>query len=263
MNFFKKYFPVSLLVLFSATSSALAADEPAPPWLKPRELSSFQALLQHSPFSLASAEDASPLSERYMLTGIITLDGEEQIFVMDRNDQSRELVTKKPNAKGMALLNIIHDDDPNKLKATIRLNGDTGVINNIDLAENNSKGTKPGAPGTPYSKTGSHMPVTPRYPGTYPGSGQVPSSQNPTSPSGYNNRRVIPRPPISAPMGGQNYRPGMPNNYQPPSAGGYPGNAGYPQNNYQPSSMPGGRVPNNYQPHVPVNNNYGSSVPSY
>lgn len=253
---------------FSLNGAAPTEDvAPTPPWLKPRELSNFQTLLQHSPFSLATAEDASPLSERYMLTGIITLDGEEQIFVMDRNDQSRELLTKKPNAQGMSLVNIIHDDDPNKLKATIRVNGETGVINNIDLAENNGKGSKPGSPNSHYPpKGGSRLPATPRYPGTYPGAGHTPPSQN-LPPSNYGNRKIIRRPPISAPSGNQNYQPDISNNYQPPSSGGYPpGGSGYPPSNYQPSnyqqSPASGRAPSNYHQRVPAGS-YDSSIPGY
>jgi len=281
MNFLKKYFLFGLFLLLIPAAEALPT-EPTPPWMKPRELSSFQTLLQHSPFSLATAEDSSPISDRYMLTGIITLDGEEQVFVMDRNDQSRELLTKKPNTKGMALINIIHDDDPNKLKATIRVNGETGVINNIDLADNNGKGSRPGMPTSPYSKNGSHLPATSRYPGTYPGTssgaypgtypgaGRLPSSQNPGgSPSNYynnnynNNRRVIRRPPISTPSGSQgNYQQGMPSNYPPSSSGGYPGTPGYPPSNYQPNTS-SGRAPSSYQPRVPVNNGYDSAIPSY
>ncbi len=262
--------PASAQMTTSATQPIAPAvelgkrsTEPTPPWMKPRELSSFQTLLQHSPFSLATAEDSSPISDRYMLTGIITLGGEEQVFVMDRNDQSRELLTKKPNAKGMALVNIIHNDDPNKLKATIRVNGETGVINNIDLAENNGKGSRPGAPPSPYAKSGSHLPATSRYPGTYPGTGRIPPSQNPgLPPSNYNNRRVIRRPPISAPSGGQNnYQQGMPSNYPPPSSSGYPGTSGYPPSNYQPNS-PSGRPPSSYQPRASAGS-YESSVPGY
>lgn len=264
MNFLKKYLLFSYFLLLISTVGASSPAESTPPWMKPRELSNFQTLLQHSPFSLATVEDSSPISERYMLTGIITLDGDEQIFVMDRNDQSRELLTKKPNSKGMALINIIHDDDPNKLKATIRVNGETGVINNIDLADSNGKGSKTGTPTSPYSKNGPHLPATPRYPGTYPGPGHTSPSQNPTGPSSNynynNNRRIIRRPPISVPSGSQNnYQPGMPSNYLPPSSNGYPGTPGYPPNNYQPS----GRPPSNYQQRVPVNNGYDSAIPSY
>lgn len=268
MNFIKSYFYLLLLFAFLSNAIASTTEEPLPPWMKPRELSSFQNLLQHSPFSLATAEDASPLSERYMLTGIITLDGEEQIFVMDRNDQSRDIVTKKPNTKGMALVNIIHDDDPNKLRATIRINGETGVINNIDLAENNGKAPHSGMPNGPYSRNGSHLPVTPRYPSgypgaypagnSYPGAGRIPpSSQNSGNPAtNYNNRRVIRRPPISALPGSENYQPGVPS--------GYPPSYSPPPSNYQPpnNNAPSARPAANYPQRNPVNS-YDSSIPVY
>ncbi len=192
------------------------------PWMKPRELSTFQSLLQHSPFSLATAEDSSPLAERYMITGVITIDGETQIFVMDRNDQSRELVTKKPNSKSMTLINLLHDDDPSKLKATIRVNG----------------------PRTGKAPGPSSMSRVPNYPGSssrapasrYPGGAPASSQNTPMIPSINSNRRVITRPPISP-------QPGMPSGYQPrmPS-------------NYRP------RVPSGYEQDMP--SNYRPSAPS-
>ena len=228
--------------------------------MKPRELSSFQALLQHSPFSLATAEDSSPLAERYMITGVITIDGETQIFVMDRNDQSRELVTKKPNSKSMTLINLAHDDDPSKLKATIRVNGETGIITNVDLAEN-TKGPRTGRPGSasPSSRIpgypggypgSSRLPATSRYPG---GASTQPSQNTPMIPSmnGNNssNRRVITRPPISSQPGmPSNYQPGMPSNYQP----GMPSNYQPPSSRSYPPGMPSG-----YEPGMP--SNYRSS----
>jgi hypothetical protein len=208
----KHYF--SLLLLLLLTTAGALGDEPTPPWMKPRALSNFETLLQHSPFSLATAEDSSPLSERYMLTGIVNLDGEEEIFVMDRQDQSRELLTKKPNAKGMTLVKTMHDDDPNKLKATIRINGETGVINNIDLAESHNKPPYPGAPTSPHSRNNSNYPVTQRY----PVGGQMPPSPHPPlPPPNYGNRTIIRRPPIAVPSANQNsYQPVVPTNYPPP-----------------------------------------------
>lgn len=205
---------VIMLLMFLGTIAAAYSKEakssvqnstPPSPWMKPRELSSFQALFQHSPFSLATAEESSPLSERYALTGIITLDGEEEIFVLDRNDQSRELVTKKPNKKSMSLVNIVKETDPNKLKATIRVNAETGVITSIEPSTNNpttgpQRFTGPGAPnmGGNQPKNTFHPPNTPYYPGqTLPNAqhppGMIPNANNPSNPS---NRRVITRPPI-------------------------------------------------------------------
>lgn len=267
MIFLKKYFLFSLLFLITGVmllaqpvekpANPEEPTEPVPPWMKPRELSSFQTLLQHSPFSLATAEDSSPLSERYLLTGVITLGGEEEAFIMDRNDQSRDILTKKPNSKGMALVNIIHDDDPNKLKATIRVNGETGVINNNDSTDNNGKGSKPGAPNAPYNRNGNHLPVTPRYPDTYPGSSHSSLPQQPgIPPSNSNNYRVIRRPPISVPPSNQNYQQGMPNSYPPPAGNMYPNTQSYPPNNYQ-QSPPGN------DPHRMPINNYHYATPPY
>ena len=183
-------------------SKAESAPTPLSPWMKPRELSSFQSLLQHSPFSLATAEESSPLSERYAVTGVITLDGEEEIFVLDKNDQSRELLTKKPNKKSMALVNIVKEPDPNKLKATIRVNGETGVITSPEPSTNNptngpQRFTGPGVPnaGSNQPKNTFHPPGTPYYPGQTSSNASHPPGTMPNANSS-SNRRVINRPPI-------------------------------------------------------------------
>ncbi len=204
------------LLFFMSTGvlSSLQAKENQPkkenpsaspaPWTKPRELSSFQSLLSHSPFSLATAEESSPLGERYAITGIITLDGEEEIFVLDKNDQSRELLTKKPNKKSMSLLNIIHEKDPTKLKATILVSGETGVITSPEPNTNNSTmGAQQhfGESGFPNNGNNSqknmfHPSGTPYYPG-----GAAPNQQHspgvpyyyPTSTSSN-----LPHPPLNS-----------------------------------------------------------------
>ncbi|MFZ4115546.1 MAG: hypothetical protein ACOYK6_02340 [Chthoniobacterales bacterium] len=193
------------------TSKTESDAIPPSPWMKPRQLSSFQSLLQHSPFSLATAEESSPLAERYAVTGIITLDGEEEIFVLDKNDQSRELLTKKPNKKSMSLVNIMKETDPNKLKATILVNGETGVITSPELNTNAptmgpQRFNGPGVlnSGNNLQKNTFHPSGAPYYPGqTLPNAphapGTMPNTNNP------NNHRVITRPPISGqPMQGPN-----------------------------------------------------------
>ena len=106
--------------------SMIAASPPA--WEKPRQLSDFQFLLKRSPFSLPTAEESSPLAERYAMTGIITIGGHEQVFVMDRNDQSRELLTQKPNAKNMALVSILREGNSPPQKATIRVGEPSDIL---------------------------------------------------------------------------------------------------------------------------------------
>jgi hypothetical protein len=209
----KTRFYVVIFLVLSGTITSLYTKEnklktesnttPLSPWIKPRQLSSFQSLLQHSPFSLATAEESSPLAERYAVTGIITLDGEEEIFVLDKNDQSRELITKKPNKKSMSLVNIVKETDPNKLKATILVNGETGVITSPEPTINTSTmGPQhfngPGAPnsGSNPQKNTFHPSGAPYYPGQIlPNAPHSPGAM--PSPNNPNNHRVITRPPIS------------------------------------------------------------------
>lgn len=182
------------------TLSTASSAEILSPWMKPRELSQFQTILKHSPFSLATAEETSPLAERYMITGVINIDGETEVFVFDRNDQSHDLVTKKPNAKSISLVDVLHQEDPSLLKATIRVNGETGVISNIDTSTNAASAKHPGMP-VPGSiqRPGNQLrngniPYSPSMP-SYPGSQQYgqPNQQN----GAATNRLIIRRPPIS------------------------------------------------------------------
>ena len=119
------------------------------PWQRPRNLSNFQSLLHHSPFSLPTAEETSPLSERYAITGIATIGGEEQIFIFDRTDQSREMLTHTPNLKGMSLIALDRTGNLPPQKATIRIGDETGII-----AFKEATPQQPSAP-QPQAATGS------------------------------------------------------------------------------------------------------------
>ena len=168
----------------------VASDTATPAWETPREISTFSKLLSHSPFSLPTAEESSPLAERYAMTGIITLNGEDQIFVFDRTDQSRELLTAKPNAKNMSLLSLVREAN-NPIKASIRIGSEVGTIGFME-AGNATAAVQPGAPapGSPASAnapaTGVQLPALPPLP-------QSPAS----NPQG---RRIIRRPVVSAPQ---------------------------------------------------------------
>jgi hypothetical protein len=168
----------------------VASDTATPAWEIPREISTFSKLLSHSPFSLPTAEESSPLAERYAMTGIITLNGEDQIFVFDRTDQSRELLTAKPNAKNMSLLSLVREAN-NPIKASIRIGSEVGTIGFME-AGNATAAVQPGAPapGSPSSAnapaTGVTLPALPPLP-------QSPAS----NPQG---RRIIRRPVVTAPQ---------------------------------------------------------------
>ena len=232
----------------SHNANTVASSEP---WTQPRELSHFQALLSHSPFSLATAEETSPLSERYAVAGFATIDGEDQLFVVDRTDQSREILTKKPNAKSMALINIIHDNNPNQIKATIRVGEDTGIISSQDPASSQGQ-QRPGYPLSRMMPPGMRSSMRPGsmsrypYPSSYPRSRQPYPSSYPSSrpqqylpPSSYypnsgspNNRRIIRRPLISPQRASTN----LPYSSRQPLP--YSSRQPLPYSSHQPSSYP-------------------------
>jgi hypothetical protein len=176
-------------------------------WEKTRDLNSFQQLLKHSPFSLPTAEESSPLADRYALTGIVTINGEDQIFVFDRTDQTRELVGKNPNAKNMSLVSLVREGNAAPQKASIIVGSETGTIGfleskqpqqpqaNIAPAPGSMAGGLPGAPGALGAQQGVHLPQLPPLP-QLPGAAQSPQVPQANQPG----RRIIRRPMIQAPQ---------------------------------------------------------------
>jgi len=170
--------------------AASAAELPA--WEKPRSLETFRKLLDHSPFSLPTAEESSPLSDRFAITGIITNGKEEEIFVFDRTDQSRTLLTKKPNEKDMCLVSILREDGGPTPKATIRVGSESGTIGFMEASKQSQ--TAPPAPGsaaagptvTAQGQQAVQLPSLPPLP-------QQPSAAPPT-------RRIIRRPIVGPPQ---------------------------------------------------------------
>jgi len=170
----------------------LSASEPSP-WEKKRSLDDFRKLLERSPFSLPTAEATSPLADRYAMTGVVTIGGEEEIFVFDRTDQSRSLLTKKPNDKNMALVSLIRDTNSpsTPVKASIRVGGEEGTIGFMESSQpKGAQAPAPPLPGSPAVGTPPNqavqlpsLPPLPQQPGAAPPS-----------------RRIIRRPVVAAPQ---------------------------------------------------------------
>ena len=177
-----------IAALLCCCGAATATDSPSEAWEKPRELEVFGKLIARSPFSLPTAEESSPLAERYAMTGIITIGGEEQVFVFDRTDQSRELLSGRPNPKNMSLVSLIREGK-NPVKATIRVGGETGTIGFMEGGNPAAQVAAP-APGSPASANapapGVKVPPLPPLPKT-------PSNTPP-------GRRIIRRPVVTAPQ---------------------------------------------------------------
>jgi hypothetical protein len=170
----------------------------SPAWGKKRSLDDFRKLLERSPFSLPTAETSSPLAERYALTGVVTIGGDEEVFVFDRTDQSRSLLTKKPNDRNMSLVSLVREGDSH-LKASIRVGGEEGTIGFLESTQ--PKGVQapaPPAPGSPAAgpqpaqqpgQQAIQSPVLPQLP-------QLPQQPGAVAP----NRRIIRRPVVAPPQ---------------------------------------------------------------
>lgn len=182
-----------LLLAAAVTSCGIAAEQA--PWEMPRNLSSFDSLLKRSPFTLPTAEESSPLSERFAMTGIASIAGEDQVFVFDRTDQSRFLLTAKPNEKNMSLVSVIRQDNA-PLKASIRVGNETGTIGFLATAQQSSQTQGPPVPGSPAAGNTSGGPQAVRLP-PLPPLPQLPAGV------GTPGRRIIRRPVVAPPHQGQ------------------------------------------------------------
>lgn len=117
-----------LLFLFFAGLLMASAADPVSPWAQPRSLGQFEGLLRRSPFSVPTAEESSPLAERFSLTGAMALDGEDLVFVLDRTTLARERVSRETSPLGLQLIEFLPHADPRKMRATIRLGNQTATI---------------------------------------------------------------------------------------------------------------------------------------
>jgi hypothetical protein len=144
------------VLIFSMVLGSLMAQE-ADPWTLPRDFSRFQFLLDRSPFSLPTAEESSPLADRFTLTGAVAFDGEPSVFVLDKTTQERHMLTKTPDKSNMSLVEYLPDPDARHMRATIRVDGQIATITYAESA------------------------AAPQQPGLPQNTGMMPPQQNPTA----------------------------------------------------------------------------------
>jgi len=168
-------------------AAALATAQDDAPWTQPRELAAFQALLDRSPFSLPTAEESSPLADRFTLTGAVAIDGAPIVFVLDKTTQIRHMISKTPNKENMALVEYLPDPDPRRMRASIKVNGQVATISFAEPTAQQGQPTapNPAMPGSPASASPS---VVVNAPQAAPGAPGI-QPQNPNQPT----RRVIRR----------------------------------------------------------------------
>lgn len=175
---------ILLLLLASGVSFASEPEDlEATPWLKPRSMRNFQALLSRSPFSLPTAEETTAAPDRFSLTGAATINERPVVFVFDKNTQNRLMLEKidaSENASKDRLLELFPSDDPKNLRATVLIEGQRTEIRFSDTAFSIS--SEQPAP-IPPSVPGQHMPPQPSNAAQQQGTikpGNTPNSQPPT-----------------------------------------------------------------------------------
>jgi len=151
------------------------------PWTQPRDLSQFQFLLDRSPFSLPTAEESSPVADRYTLTSMFSVNGEPTVFVLDKTTQERHMVTKTPNKLGMGLVDYQPNPDPRLMHATIKVNGQTATLSYSEPAAAQVQQTA--AQQNPGTAPQNHNPATPGNlpPGQVQVAGAPPNIQQPNA----------------------------------------------------------------------------------
>ncbi len=93
-----------------------------------RDISQFEFLFKRSPFSLPTAEEKSPVADRYVLTGAASWDGKQRIFVLDRTAQTRHVLEPDSEGSGLMLMEFLPDSDPRKMKARVRIQGEIATL---------------------------------------------------------------------------------------------------------------------------------------
>jgi hypothetical protein len=151
---------ILLLLLVSGVSFASeTGDLEATPWLKPRSMENFQALLSRSPFSLPTAEETTAAPDRFSLTGVATINERPVVFVFDKNTQNRLMLEKLEDSENPSkdrLVELAPSDDPKNLRATVLIEGQRSEIRFSETAFSVS----PEQP-APVPAPGQHMPPHP------------------------------------------------------------------------------------------------------
>lgn len=200
---------LAALLVSSALLRAEQAENPAAPWLAPRSMDNFKVLLDRSPFSLPTAEEAAPEADRYFLTGAATINEDPVVFIFDKNTQVRHMLGRKPNSSSDRLVEYTPALTPKDMRARVRIGGVEFAVSYADPGgdappQNIQQQIQQPAPmqfQTPQASGAPAPPVPqiPQQPGIQPATG-APDAQPP--------RRVIRRrvisnqPPVAPPQQG-------------------------------------------------------------
>lgn len=190
----------AILILLLASGVSFASetgDLEATPWLKPRSMENFQALLSRSPFSLPTAEETTAAPDRFALTGVATINERPVVFVFDKNTQNRLMLEKLDGSENPSkdrLVELFPSDDPKNLRASVQIEGQRTEIRFSDNAFTSAVAESMNQPPVP---SGQQMPPQPPLPPQQ----QINAQQSAVQPGSNSNsqppRRVIRRRVIS------------------------------------------------------------------
>ena len=190
----------AILILLLASGVSFASetgDLEATPWLKPRSMENFQALLSRSPFSLPTAEETTAAPDRFALTGVATINDRPVVFVFDKNTQNRLMLEKfdgSENPSKDRLVELFPSDDPKNLRASVQIEGQRTEIRFSDNAFTSSVAESMNQPPVP---SGQQMPPQPPLPPQQQINAQQSAVQPGTNSNSQPPRRVIRRRVIS------------------------------------------------------------------
>lgn len=190
----------AIFLLMPVLAGILVAEENSPIPLPEmplvtggRDFSQFEFLVKRSPFSLPTAEEKSPLADRFVLTGAASWDGKQRVFILDRVSQTRHMVDDQTNPAGMSLLEFLPNfDRPQDMKAKVRVGAEIATLAFADPvpSQQANQGQIPNQPNPnqPNPNIAPNVPGVPNQPVITNANGANP--QNP--PRRVFRRRVIP-----------------------------------------------------------------------
>ena len=113
----------SLMLVFGASLRAQSV-----PAEGPRDAAQFAALFARSPFVMPSGGDQSPLSQRYSITGVASIDGEPRVFLLDQATKQRLTIYAGNPDGNVSLVSFKPNDNLSQVRATIRAGSETGEV---------------------------------------------------------------------------------------------------------------------------------------
>ncbi len=119
---------IRLLIFPLVLLAGTALQAQSVPIEGPRDPAQFAALFAKSPFVMPSGGDQSPLSQRYAITGIASMNGEPIVFLLDQATKQRLAISARESQGGVTFVSLTQNDDPNLVRATIRSGSETGDV---------------------------------------------------------------------------------------------------------------------------------------